>query len=139
MRKAIGKKLLTYDQLITIIKETESVVNARPFVYVSDDINSTIVIIPRHFINLNPFTGIPEAQSDVNDPNYSPVDSSSDKLLNMWKKGHNLLTYFWNSWRHDYLTSLRERTQTRLKTARIQSHLTCNVGDIVLIKDKVPR
>ena len=40
---------------------------------------------------------------------------------------------------YDYLTSLRKRTQTRLKTARIQSHLTWNVGDIVLIKDKVHR
>jgi len=50
-----------------------------------------------------------------------------------------LLNSLWNSWRQDYLTSLRERTQTRLKTARIQSHLTCNMGGIVLIQDKVPR
>jgi len=132
MQKAIGKKLLTYDQLITIIKEAESVVNARPLVYVSDDISSTIIIIPRHFTSLNPFTGIPEVQSDENDPTYSPV-------LNMWKKGQELLDSFWNSWRHDYLTCLRERTQTRLKSSRIQSHLTCNMCDIVLIKDKVPR
>ena len=35
-RKAIGKKMLTYNQLITItiIKEAKSVVNARPLVYV---------------------------------------------------------------------------------------------------------
>jgi len=114
LRKAIGKKLLTYNQLITIIKVAESVVNARPLVYVSDDVNSTIVITTRHFSSPNPFTGIPEVQSDENDPTYSPVDSSSDKLLNMWKKGQNLLDYFWISWRHDYLTSLRQRTQTRI-------------------------
>jgi len=102
MRKAIGKQLLTYDQLITFIKEAESVVNVRPLVYVSDDINSTIVITPIHFTRLNPFTDIPEVQSDENDLTCSPVDSSSDKLLNMWKKRHNLLTSFWNSWRHDY-------------------------------------
>jgi len=57
----------------------------------------------------------------------------------MWKKGQKLLDSFCNSWRHDYLTSLRQRTQTLIKASRIQSHLTCNVGDIVLIKDKDPR
>jgi len=94
MRKAIGKQLLTYDKLITFIKKAESVVNARPFVYVSDDINSTIVITPIHFTSLNPFTAIPDVQSDENDPTYSQVDSSSDKLLNMWKKRTGFVKFF---------------------------------------------
>jgi len=44
MRKAIGKRLLTYDQLVTFIKEVEWRVNARPLVYVSDGVNSSSVI-----------------------------------------------------------------------------------------------
>ena len=40
LRKAIGKLCLTYDQLLTILKEVEAVVNSRPLVYIEDFIES---------------------------------------------------------------------------------------------------
>jgi len=60
LRKTIGKRLLTYDQFNTVVKEAESVVNSRHLIFVGDDINSTIVITPQNFTCLNPFTGIPQ-------------------------------------------------------------------------------
>ena len=38
LRKAIGKLCMTYDQLLTILKEVEAIINSRPLVYEEDDI-----------------------------------------------------------------------------------------------------
>ena len=46
---------------------------------------------------------------------------------------------FWQVWRNDYLLSLRERTQTDLKGPRCQALGKAKTGEIVLIKDNLPR
>ena len=50
-----------------------------------------------------------------------------------------LLDRFWQIWRNDYLLSLRERSQTNLKETRVKSPYSATKGDIVLIKDDLPR
>ena len=49
LRKAVGKLCLTHDQLLTVLKEAESIINSRPLVYVGDDINSGVTLTPAHF------------------------------------------------------------------------------------------
>ena len=49
LKKAIGKASLTNEQLLTILKEAEAVINARPLVYIGDDIQSLIALTPAHF------------------------------------------------------------------------------------------
>ena len=139
LRKTINRKLLTCIQLQTVLKEVEATVNARPFVYVSDDIDSTITLTPRHFLTLNLATGVPVLVYDNKDVDYNPYDSTAERLLQTWKKGQNLLNMFWRMWRNEYLLSLRERTQRKLKSGRKQSHFTPNIGDVVLVKDDLPR
>jgi hypothetical protein len=139
LRKTLCNKLLTNIQLQTVIKEVESVLNSRPLVYVDSDINSTITLTPGHFLTLNPKTGIFEVDVDESDPDYDPYESSAKRMLKIWKKGQKLLNQFWKIWHKEYLLSLRERTQTMLKSHRIQSMFQPNVGDIVLIKDEIPR
>ena len=138
LRKSIGRKMLTLIQLQTLIKEVEAVVNSRPLMYVSDDINSTITLTPSHFLTPNPNIGSPEMDAD-SDSEYKPAESSCERLLVVWKKGQKLLDEFWRIWREQYLTSLRERTQTSMKAGRVLSHEVPKCGDIVLIKDNVPR
>ena len=123
----------------TVIKEVEAVVSARPLVYVGGDIDFTISLSPKHFLTLNPNTGIPELEPDNNDTDYSPYESTAERLLQTWKKGQKLLNLFWKVWRDENLLSLRERTQSVLKSRQIQSHFSPNVDDIVLIKDDIPR
>ena len=50
-----------------------------------------------------------------------------------------MLNNFWQIWRNEYLLSLRERTQSRLKSNRIRSSVKPNVGDVVIVKDNIPR
>ncbi|XP_053407961.1 uncharacterized protein LOC128559664 [Mercenaria mercenaria] len=139
LRKSLGHRSLTDIQLQTVIKEIESVINSRPLLYVDDDINSNITLTPGHFLTLNPRTGIPEADYDDNDPDYKPYESSTKKLLKLWNKGQKLLNNFWEIWKKEYLISLRERTQSELKSHRVQSSFKPSVGDVVLIKDDLPR
>jgi len=87
---------------------------------------------------LNPNVGIPETNTEM-DTDYNPYESSAQRLLDTWKKGQTILNSFWRLWRDGYLLSLRERTQVKLKTGRIQSQYTPNIGDVVLVKDDVPR
>ncbi|CAC5360792.1 unnamed protein product [Mytilus coruscus] len=94
LRKSLNKRLITYVQMRTIIKEIEAVVNSRPLIYVGEDINSKIILTPSHFLTLNSTTGIPDVDFDLNDPGYSPLESSKEKLLKAWKKGQKLLDSF---------------------------------------------
>ena len=138
LRKTIGKRLLMFDQMQTVVKEVEAVVNKRPLVYVGDDIDSSIVITPGHFLCLNPDTGIPETENEE-DQEYKPVESSAEKLLQIWKKGEKILNNFWKIWQGEYLLSLRERTQNKIKSKRIQADNIPTQGDVVLIKEDLPR
>ena len=137
LRKTLAKNLLTMIQMQTLIKEVEAVLNSRPLVYVGEDINSRITLTPGNFLSLNPRIGIPE--TDVTESEYSPCESSGEKLLNSWKKGQKLLDKFWKMWREDYLLSLRERTESKLKSKRVQSKHSPTIGDVVLVKDEIPR
>ena len=138
LRKAIGRKLLTDVQFQTIIKEVQSVLNCRPLVYIGNDVNSNIALTPSHFLSLNPYTGIPMLDiDDENDGNYEPFQSSAQKLLEVWKKGQKMLNEFWKLWKEDYLLSLRERTQTHIKTGRNCAEYSPKCGDIVLVKDSI--
>lgn len=86
LRKSLGKRLLTLVQLQTLVKEVEAVVNARPLVYVGNDLNSIVTLTPSHFLTLNPRIGIPESTCDT-DPDYVEKETSVERLLNSWKKG----------------------------------------------------
>ena len=83
-----------------------------------------------------PFILSPVVDNCDSDSDYVPIETSVEKLLNMWKKRHKVTQRFW---RNDYLTSLRERTQLGLKQGRVMSDLWPAFGDIVQIKDNVPR
>ncbi|XP_078334132.1 uncharacterized protein LOC144625796 [Crassostrea virginica] len=142
LRKTIGKLCLTSEQLRTLLAEAEAVVNSRPLVYVGDDIHSNICLTPAHFLTLNPKTGIPcndEEGITTEDPEYLPNISNAEILLQTWKKGQKHLDAFWKAWRNDYLLSLRERMAYKLKEGRIQHNKEPQVGDVVLVKDDLPR
>ena len=119
LRKTLSRKLLDFVQLQTILKEVESTVNSRPLVYVSDNIASNITLTPNHFLSLNPNTGIQELEYDANDKDHRPYESTTERLLETWKKG-KLLNVFWKLWRDEYLLSLREQTKNALKAGNKQ-------------------
>jgi len=140
LRKTLGKRLITNIQLQTLVKEIEAVINSRPLVYVGDDIDSSITITPAHLISPNKQpSAYSTPEGDSSDEEYQPTQSTESKLLKMWKKGHHMIKAFWKIWRDEYLLSLRERYQVKLKSKRIQSNEGPMINDIVLVKDELPR
>ena len=141
LRKAIGKKHLTKTQFKTFTTESEGIINSRPLVYVDDDINSANAITPMHFLNINPKIGTPViTEDDGKDPDYRQAkETSSEQLLEFWKKGQTHLNNLQKIWYNEYILSLRERYQSKLKVERVQSHVTPKIGQIVLLKEDLPR
>ena len=139
LRKAIGKKHLTEAQFTTFTTEAEGIINSRPLVYVDDDINSTNVITPMHFLSLIPKNGTPAiTNEDDDDPDFKPrKETSSEELLAIWKKGQIHLDHLWKIWQGEYLLSLRERYQNSIKSTRVQSKLVPKIGQIVHIKEEI--
>ena len=76
----------------------------------------------------------------MDNPDFEPYQPSSKSiLLNIWKKGQRLLESFWKIWKSDYLLSLRERLKLKLKSPRIEANETPRIGDIVQLKEDLPR
>ena len=114
LRKTVGNRHLTNVQLVTVLTEVEAVVNSRPLIYVGEDVGSKDVITPADFLSLKSNLGFP-AFFDIEDhldPEFVCSVSGSDRLLQNWKDGQVLLDKFWQSWRNEYLLSLRERANS---------------------------
>ena len=139
LKKTIGKKCLTERQLTTILTETEAVLNSRPLVYVDNDLDSSSALTPLDFLSLHSLHVIPDLTEET-DPEFDFARRSSAKqLLQIWKRGQKHLNQFWKLWRSEYLLSLRERPQMGLKCPHSTAAATPRVGDVVLIKEDLPR
>ena len=65
--------------------------------------------------------------------------TTAQKLLETWKKGNKHLEQFWKAWKDAYLLNQRERNQPFQKHPRLQAKKRPKIGDIVQIKDSLPR
>ena len=70
LRKEIGRTLLSWDKLITMITEVEAVINTRPLIYVYGDFCSGFTLTPAHFLTANLDTVIPFNIDDCEDVDY---------------------------------------------------------------------
>ena len=144
LKRTLGKSCLTHDQLVTVVSEITAILNTRPLVYLTDDINSGAALTPQCFLRmkLDQKTGTPDSPftSDENDPDYVQNQSSEDTLLQTWKDCQIHLSHFWKTWTDDYLLSLRERHRnSNLRSGRIKAHNQITINDVVLIHDTLPR
>ena len=138
LRKTLGNQCLTEKQLVTTLTETEAVVNSRPLVYVDDDINSSMILTPSNFLLFHSQCIFPNVLDDP-DPEFEVAKkaTSSQALLQTWKRGQNRLNQFWILWRNEYLLSLREKSQVPLKGSK-NIPTPPKIGDVVLVKENLP-
>ena len=127
IKKAVGRATLRYDELQTVISEVELTINSRPLDYVYDE-NLEEEITPNHLL-------YGRKVNISNTVNYETVTeiNPSRRLKYM----ETVILHFWNRWRTEYLTSLREyqSSQNARKLSRIPE-----LNHIVIIKDdKLPR
>lgn len=139
LRKSLGSQCLTEKQLATVLTEIEAVVNSRPLVYVDDDINSSMILTPSDFLSFHSHHTFPNVVNEP-DPEFKLTRklTSSQVLLQTWKRGQNRLNQFWSLWRNEYLLSLREKSPALSKGSK-NIPGTPKIGDVVLVKDNLPR
>jgi hypothetical protein len=137
LRRTIGRTKLSYDQLVTLLSEAQDVVNSRPLTYVSEDIDDE-VITPNHFLRGFNRQALEIVDEDDGDPDFIDKEVTATKIVKMWKKGQRLLQHFWEIWRKDYLTSLREKTTWHHKQKRGSIRRLPQVGEVVLV-DGTPK
>lgn len=118
MRRVIGKANLTLEELNTLIKQVEAVLNSRPLTAICSSTDDLLAITPGHFLIGRALITIPE-----------PILDADLNHTKRWELVQNLHQHFWKAWSRDYLTELQKRHKWQTKSPNIR------IGEIVLLKD----
>jgi hypothetical protein len=117
----LGRKLLPFRELETVVIEIEGALNRRPLTIVSDELDDGPPLTPFHFMD-----GTPPSSLDMEVPDFSDAPF----LIPAWRKRREILRRWWKEWRAMYLKSLHEWHSVPSSSARLPK-----VGDVVLVEE----
>ena len=86
LKKTLGKRLVSFDELVTVTAEIESVLNDRPLTYVSSDFNDGIVLTPSHLLCGRRISAMPPSDLDLDIEEYGVTESDVTKGSNILVK-----------------------------------------------------
>ncbi|XP_061512596.1 uncharacterized protein LOC133393156 [Anopheles gambiae] len=119
LKRIVGDRKLSYEELYTTLTQMEAVLNSRPLVSSSDDPSDYTAITPAHFLIGREMQTVPE-------PDYSTL---KENHLSRWQLVQSMLQHFWKRWTAEYLPELQNRSKW-LKRKVIK------VGSLVLLADQ---
>ena len=126
LRKVLGNARISFDELNTVLAEVECILNSRPLSYMSDEVDGQ-VLTPSHLLVGRRLLTLPTGV-ETN----SKIDESENEYVLSKRFLHltRLLSHFWNRWRREYLTDLRE-------THRSSNNKPVDIspGDVVLVHE----
>ena len=126
LRKVLGKVLLPYRELATVLTRIEAVINSRLLTTVSDDIRDVTPITPAHLALGRSLFSLPDVEDEVS------ANKSTTRQRYLYQQ--KLINYFWQRWREEYLQQLSVRQKW------VNEQPALKIGDVVLIsEDKVSR
>ena len=119
---------MTFEEFQTVLVEVEGILNSRPLTYVYEELEEPItpssLCIGRRLLS-----PIPKTQDSISGTTATEL-SKRQKHLDL------VLKHFWNRWRREYLSELREH---HLGKKTSQSRVI-KKGDVVCVhEDNVPR
>ena len=127
LRKALGRNVIGYDELVTVVTEVEAIVNSRPLGYLyMDDPSECLPLTPSHLIIGRSLLG-------------SAVEVPENSLRSIQRRQQfmkTLVDQFWAVWSKEYLIELR---QFFTSPANNLSNPIPKENDIVLLNEKRPR
>ena len=119
LKRIVGSKPLTFEQLTTVTCQIEACLNSRPIMAVTKHNEEGIFSLTSgHFLIGRAMKAYPEKQI--------PEDTS---LLRKWNIGQSMVHHFWTRWSTEYLRSLQARTKWHKKQPNLE------VGDVIIIKE----
>lgn len=120
LKRTIGEKILTYEELSTVLCQVEAILNSRPIVSLSENPDDLDILTPGHFLVGSALTAPIEQNL---------LDTTLNRL-SRWELCNRMKQEFWCKWSNDYITQLQKRS----KWSDIEKNLA--VGDIVLLKEE---
>ena len=120
LRTVIKNSLFNEEMLATYLTEIESLINGRPLVPISDDINDLEALTPNHFL-------LGRANANVYN---SPATNNITCYQSKWKFIQEMVSFFWKRWIAEYLPYLTERKKWQTNQRNFE------VGDLVVVADK---
>ena len=128
LKKTLGRAKLDFNELLTVLREIELILNSKPLTYVTDDVADDI-LTPNHVLfgrNLSPVNQDESPHDAAND-----MPDTPEELTERMNHLQRLVAKFWKDWRNDYLLDLREQMRPHNDTVDVKP----KIDDVVLIHD----
>ncbi|KAL0811217.1 hypothetical protein ABMA28_009646 [Loxostege sticticalis] len=119
LKRTVQKSILTYEQMSTVLCEIEAVLNSRPLIPLSNDVNDFSYLSPGHFIIGTALTSYPEKD----------VSQIPTNRLKFWEMCNSMKQSFWKAWSNQYLNTLQCRPKWKNVTTNIK------IGSLVILKE----
>jgi len=132
LRKALGRIIMSDEELQTIMCRVEAHLNDRPLTYVSDQPDDSLALTPSMLIQGYRYDSLPEPVLDP-DEDDDPTVMDTIHLTRRQQRNQRVLQTFWTQWQKEYLLMLRQPSR-----GRVPKNVP-EVDDIVLIHDETPR
>jgi hypothetical protein len=119
LKRILGSRVLNYEQFYTVLVEIEQILNSRPLVQMSNDIEDFSYLTPGHFIAGEALTGIPEQS----------LSKIPENRLQFWQNCTVMKERFWKDWYKQYLNQLQSRPKWKETLPNV-----CK-GSLVILKE----
>ena len=133
LRKAIYKRTLNWDDLVTVLYEIEQCVNNRPLTYVESEKQDLQPLTPNHLLR---GTTVQVMPSVVSEDRHDPLYLDQELLNTQYDKLSQSVQHFVQVWSKDYLISLKEK---HFGNKHADQTRPINVGEVVLVANDLTR
>ena len=120
MKKVIGHRVLTHEEMSTFTAQVEMCLNSRPLTPFTGDTDDVSVLTPNHLLTGFALSAPPESI----DEHHENIDH-----LTHWKLVQAMRNHFWIRWSREYLHTLQQRAKWQ------QPRENFEVNDLVMILD----
>ncbi|GBM19986.1 hypothetical protein AVEN_77910-1 [Araneus ventricosus] len=93
LKRVVDNSKLTFEEFVTVTTQIEGILNSRPFVPLTSDIEDLNALTPAHFLIGRPINSIVE-------PNLFKIP---DCRLKIWQTLTKMIQIIWKRWSNDYL------------------------------------
>ena len=109
IKAVIGDQVLDLDTFETFIASAAAIMNRRPLIEASADVDDMLVLTPSHF--LYPYLHANSSTSII-----PPAPDGGESLRKSWNATQHYLDTFWRKWKHDYVTTLLKKSKWKNST-----------------------
>lgn len=120
LRRVVGDKKLTFEELYTVLTQVEACLNSRPISRLTDDNDDNLALTPSHFWALEP----------VMTPMSCDHTEPPQNRLERWQLLQRFVQDFWRRWKDEYLDQLFARTKWK------GQQRNAAVDDVVLVRSE---